>query len=132
MIRQLFQFFKFSNIAWLVLIAAGTYGLYSVKYRVLALQREIAGLTRELKQEEENLHVISAEWAYLTRPDRLQALAKKNTRLMPVQGVQVVQLNALPFPQARDDNMAQTLPPAGLIPASVTGTNPRLADEGDD
>lgn len=118
--KQIFHIIKLNNIAWLVLIATAAYGLYMVKYRVLNVQREIANIKKELEQEQENLHVIEAEWAYLTRPDRLQALAQKNTNLMPVQGMQVVQLNALPFPPAPDEEqMAKAKPDSGYAPVSL-------------
>lgn len=119
MIAALIQWIRFSTLAWLALIATAIYGLYTVKYRVLELQREIASVTRELKQEQENLHVVAAEWAYLTRPDRLQTLAAKNTKLMPVQGVQVMSLGALPFPPAEGKASVATHPPAGFVPASA-------------
>lgn len=125
--KRMFNFIKFNTLAWLVLIVAAAYGLYMVKYRVLNVQREIASIERQLEQEQENLHVLQAEWAYLTRPDRLQHLAENNTTLMPVQGVQVIALNALPFPAAPDaPQLANNTPqqnsehPTGNIhPASV-------------
>lgn len=96
--RQLIGLFRLSNVTWLVLIAAAAYGLYFVKYQVLELQRQTAALEKDLQMEVEHLHVIEAEWAYLTRPDRLQALVQKHTTLKPVAGMQVQQLAVLPFP----------------------------------
>lgn len=124
MIQALIQWVRFSTIAWLVLIAAAVYGLYSVKYRVLELQREIAGVERQLQIEQENLHVVAAEWAYLTRPDRLQALAAKNTKLIPVQGVQVMELSALPFPLANSSVAVADSPTvSGYVPASINNAS---------
>lgn len=91
---------RMGSVIWLVLIAVAAFGLYMVKYRVQALQQEIAGVQDELNQERENLHVVAAEWAYLTRPERLQRLAEKHTLLAPVEGRQVGQLSNLPFPSA--------------------------------
>ncbi len=120
MIRSFIQWFRFSTVAWLIFIAAAVYGLYTVKYRVLALQREIAGVETELQQEQENLRVVAAEWAYLTRPERLQALVSQHTSLMPVQGVQVMEVSALPFPPAvSSDHMATNAQAKAYVPASV-------------
>lgn len=118
MIDRIIQWIRFGTVAWLMLIAMGIYGLYTVKYRVLDLQREIEVTRKELRQEQENLHVVAAEWAYLTRPDRLQELAAKNTALMPVQGVQVMEINTLPFPVAGNQGggMAEN---AGMMPVSA-------------
>ena len=96
--RQLIKLFRMSNVTWLVLIAAAAYGLYFVKFQVQELQRQTASLEKELDQELEHLHVIEAEWAYLTRPDRLQKLVEQHTTLKPVVGVQVQQVARLPFP----------------------------------
>lgn len=96
--RQVIQLFRLSNITWLVLIAAAAYGLYFVKFQVQELQRQTATLEQELEKELEHLHVIEAEWAYLTRPDRLQELARHHTTLKPVAGMQVQQVAKLPFP----------------------------------
>lgn len=95
---QLLKLFRISNVTWLITLVAAAYGLYFVKYQVLELQRQNAGIERELQQEIEHLHVVEAEWAYLTRPDRLQALVKKHTTLKPVAGMQVQQVAVLPFP----------------------------------
>lgn len=102
--RQLISLFRLSNVTWLVMIAAAAYGLYFVKYQVLELQRQTAALEKELQKEVEHLHVIEAEWAYLTRPDRLQALVKKHTTLKPVAGMQVQQLAVLPYPPVDGPN----------------------------
>jgi hypothetical protein len=121
MIRSLIQWFRVSTIAWLVFIAAAVYGLYTVKYRVLAIQREIASVESELQQEQENLRVVAAEWAYLTRPERLQALVTKHTSLVPVQGIQVMEVSTLPFPPAEQtDHMAAVAKSTGMMPVSAT------------
>ena len=95
--RQVMALFRLSNVAWLLMIGAAAYGLYFVKFQVLELQRQIAAVEQELDKEIEHLHVIEAEWAYLTRPDRLQELVVEHTKLKPVAGMQVQQVSALPF-----------------------------------
>lgn len=100
--KQVFKLFRLKNTLWLVMVAAAAYGLYFVKFQVLELQRQISSIERELQQELEHMHVVEAEWAYLTRPDRLQALVNQHTELKPVVGMQVQELAALPFPPADD------------------------------
>jgi hypothetical protein len=130
MIRSLIQWIRVSTIAWLVFIAAAVYGLYTVKYRVLALQREIASVEQELKQEQQNLHVVNAEWAYLTRPDRLQKLVAANTKLMPVQGVQVMEVSTLPFPIATNSEQLANAPVAkGISPVSARSAAPAIPED---
>ncbi len=61
-------------IAALVLPAAAAYGLYEVKYEVRGLERELAALNRTLLGDQEAVHILEAEWSYLTRPARLEKL----------------------------------------------------------
>lgn len=118
MLRQLWYTFKLTHISCLVLMAAAAYGLYYVKFQVLELQRQIAAQEEQLDRELEHLHVVEAEWAYLTRPDRLQELVSAHTTLKPVAGMQVQQVAALPFPPADEEH------PNGLMVAEYEpGTN---------
>ncbi|MFM7631171.1 MAG: hypothetical protein ACKO43_05105 [Alphaproteobacteria bacterium] len=49
-------------------------GLYALKLNVKDMQDQIADLDSRIAQRQENLHVLKAEMAYLTRPERLSAL----------------------------------------------------------
>lgn len=100
---QIIQLFRLSNMVWVLMIGVAAYGLYYTKFQVLELQRQIAAVEKTLDQETEHLHVVEAEWAYLTRPDRLQQLIKQHTDLRPVIGMQVQEVAALPFPPAEDE-----------------------------
>ena len=100
--RQIFQLFRMRNLLWLSIVAVAAYGLYFVKFQVLEVQRQIASVEKELHKEYQHVHVVEAEWAYLTRPDRLQQLVRQHTTLKPVIGLQVQQVAALPFPTIDD------------------------------
>ncbi len=89
---------RFSTLFWMCVIAVASSGLYMVKYRVLSIQKEIAQIEDQLQDERENLRVSSAEWAYLNRPERLQALANKYLQLAPMQGQQMADIETLPYP----------------------------------
>lgn len=106
-------------IAVLVLVGCA-FGLYKVKYQVQSLQMEAAKLERQLDKEREALHVISAEWAYLVRPTRLQELSKKYLSLEPVSSLQIADLEIVPL---REENLAQTpeeaAPAEGIQPVSA-------------
>lgn len=111
---------RLSTIAWMCCLAVAAFGLYMVKYRVQAIQEQIAQKTRALEEEREHLRVIAAEWAYLNRPDRLQALAEKYLELKPLGGVQLGSIAMLPYP---GENLAALQPetpknPGGVMPAA--------------
>lgn len=93
---------RLPTLVWGACILAASLGLYAVKYRVQTLQKEIAEVTRKLDAERESLHVVSAEWAYLNRPERLQALSEKYLKLKPMRGEQLGDFVSLPY---RDEQL---------------------------
>lgn len=63
--------------------------LFHVKYRVADAEAEFAKVSKLIKQERENMHILRAEWTYLNEPKRLQALAQKYLDIIPVKTEQV-------------------------------------------
>jgi len=54
------------------------FGLYSLAHDVQRLQRQTGEVRRQIAQESQALQTLKAEWSYLNRPDRLQALVAAN------------------------------------------------------
>lgn len=81
--------------------AAISFGLYQLAYEVQHLEDELAELSRALVQERENIAVLQAEWAYLTRPEALQDRAQRLLDLQPVTPNQIVDVGDLPTRQER-------------------------------
>ncbi len=88
---------RFSTIAWMLLWVVAAFGLYMVKYKVQALRVEVAATERQLREEEKNLHVLVAEWAYLNRPERLRHLSEKYLSLQSMRGQQIADFSAIPY-----------------------------------
>jgi cell division protein FtsL len=80
----------------LVCVVALATGLYLVKYSVQDVQREADSLKRELAKEQESLHLLNAEWAYLNRPERLRELADRHLELAPMDSARINQTAVLP------------------------------------
>lgn len=74
----------------LLLIVASGVGLYQLKYKTQQLQREVTALDRQLAADREAIRVLEAEWTYLTRPERVAALAERYLALEPTSGLQVL------------------------------------------
>jgi cell division protein FtsL len=85
-----------SIVLWMFLGVFAAFGLYTVKYRVQALKGEVAAAETQLREEKRNLHVLTAEWTYLNRPERLRQLATKFLNLKPMHGNQLADLSGLP------------------------------------
>lgn len=84
-------------LAALSLLAIVAFGLYRLESDVRDMERQLAALNAELLREEQTIHVLSAEWAYLNGPDRLQDLAARHLTLTPVLPSQITRLDKLPI-----------------------------------
>ncbi|MDE3060973.1 MAG: hypothetical protein KGJ06_08170 [Pseudomonadota bacterium] len=87
-----------STVIWMLVIVIAAFSLYRVKYEVQSLKAQVAATTRELETEKEGLHVASAEWAYLNRPQRLEQLAQKYLPAADMTASQIADVQAIPFP----------------------------------
>jgi hypothetical protein len=69
---------------WLVLVSATGFAMFGVKYQVQALEDELAGVNRATAAEDHEIRVLDAEWAYLTRPETLEAMNRQFLSLVPI------------------------------------------------
>jgi hypothetical protein len=79
--------------------------VFSVTQSVQRREAHVEALNRQLLSEQQTLRVLDAEWAYLTRPQRLEQLMsmKRNIGVMP----------PVPTP------VANIVPSAAVAPAAV-------------
>ncbi len=68
--------------------------LFKVKYQVVDIEQRLFEARTLIRQEQENIHMLQAEWSHLNDPKRLQTLAKQ-LDIGPVATTQVMAL--LPF-----------------------------------
>ncbi len=87
---------RISTALCILLLLAGAFGLYRVKYTVHDLREEVHQLESQVLEERESLHVMRAEWAYLNRPERLRHLASKYLHMVPLDGSQLADLGDVP------------------------------------
>ena len=86
---------RISHWVWGALLIGASVMLYHTSYRVQELERQIATLEAARTVEQENIHVLEAEWAALTAPARLQRLSEKFLELRPIATKQIVQEHKL-------------------------------------
>src|SRR5579871_4537084 len=89
--------FRFSTIVWMVLLVVAAFGLYMVKFRVQALKAEVGTTEQRLREEKKNLHVLTAEWTFLTNPERLRTLSDKYLTEKPTRGEQLADFTSFPY-----------------------------------
>jgi hypothetical protein len=101
-----------ATLFWIGLASAVGFGLFHVKYKVQALEDELKQLNSGIVHEQEQVHVLRAEWAYLNRPERLEDLNSRFLGLGPMTPAQLGGLDDLPpRPVAEDAPKPDT--PAG-------------------
>lgn len=75
---------KRSTLLVTVLALAAGITLFVVKYKVQALEDELAALRVEVSEAQVAIHVLRAEWSHLTDPQRLASLNEHHLGLVPL------------------------------------------------
>lgn len=110
-------------VAICALIGSAVYA-YSIKYQTAYRAEQIAKTKIEIKQERDAIAVLRAEWAYMTRPERLQPLADKYLPdLKPLQVTQIVAATSLPQ-KSRNDSIGDKLSEIGLSLSATPAAAP--------
>lgn len=120
-----------TTLLWLGLAALVGFGLFHVKYQVMALEEDLTRLNAATLREQNQIHVLEAEWSYLNRPSRLEELAERYLELKPITPDQLSSVAALPLRPtledfANDPNVVAKIMPPRKPPLP---TNPLPARE---
>jgi cell division protein FtsL len=111
------------------LVASAVY-VYSLKYQTIYASEQIVKTRHLLAKERDAINILRAEYAFLTRPDRLQTLADKQLDMQPLSLRQIVKAGDLPEPVAKVDSIGRKLEslgfsgPTATPTAGVTGATP--------
>ena len=84
-------------ITWIIFILPIALGLFYVKHVVSNLENDLASLNKSIKSDKEEIHVLTAEWTYLSRPERVKQLSAKYLDLAPTKSTQVADINQIPM-----------------------------------
>lgn len=117
-------------LAVLALVVAAVL-VYRIKYQATLHAETVATLKRQISQEVDAVAVLKAEWAFLARPDRIQALTLQHLDLRPLQQTQAVKLASLPSRPAPVDEIGKKLEALGLLgeDASIAMEKPGSAPQ---
>lgn len=85
-----------STLLFLMLAVISGALLFHTSQKVVDGQQRLAELDRDIGRENESLRVLSAEWSYLNKPERLEKLARQHLKLEPMKGKQFARLTDLP------------------------------------
>ena len=80
----------------LILVGLGT-TLYQVKTSIDERQDLLRSLEISINKTKRDIAVLEAEWAYLSRPDRVMALSSDLLQMAPIGQDRILPLNAIPM-----------------------------------
>lgn len=80
---------KRSTLLLVLMAAAVSVALFTVKHRVQDLDDELRNINREYAESEEAIHVLKSEWSHLNQPARLRQLAGKYLEVGPLDAARV-------------------------------------------
>lgn len=95
------------------LVSSALYA-YSIKYETTLQAEQLQKLKAKAQRERDAIAVLKAEWQFLNRPERLQALADKHLDLQPLQITQIVRLSDIPNRGPKVDSIGRKLEDLGL------------------
>ena len=90
------------NAFFLLVALLSGISLFVLKYQVKAEERHLHQIHREILQNNREIHMLEAEWAYLNSPSRLKELVKTQTDWEMIEPEQLVTLTDIPM-RPRDD-----------------------------
>lgn len=117
-----------TTLLWFALASLVMFGLFHVKYQVAALEEELTRLNAATLREQNQIHVLEAEWSYLNRPSRLEELSERYLQLKPMQPAQLTSIAALPRPPTLEEFARDPSVVAKILPQRKPGLPVMPAD----
>jgi len=84
-------------------------GVYSLKHRVQGLEKDLVRVERLIEEEKIQIRRLRAEWATLSRPERLARLTEKHLDLKPAEPRQLVAITDIPLRGEIEEDQAPAL-----------------------
>ena len=123
---------RFLHIVAIGALIASAFYAYGIKYKAIFASEEVEKTRQLIVKERDAIELLRAEYAHLTRPERLQRIADQQLQMQPLALNQIVKPEDLPEAGPKVDSIGRELQSLGLIGGSaspsmgVTGATPAL------
>lgn len=118
-----------SLLFWFTLAIVASIGFYRTSDNVQALEQKLRSLNVAIEGEQQSIHVLNAEWVYLSNPQRVETESKKFlASLHPTAPQQVARMSdvatLLPTRDEAMTNVAVNATPIGNVHSSLVAPTP--------
>lgn len=86
-------------------------GLFVIQTKVNNLEKQIQDINYQKRENLKEIHMLEAEWAYLSNPKRIKHLAEI-LKMKQIKGEQLISFSSLPDKSTKESN--------GIIPIAYT------------
>ena len=111
---------RLASLFWLALVVATGFATFKVKYAVQDIEEELNKVRKQTIAEQQQIHVLRAEWTSLNQPERL---AELNRRFLSLAAVVPKQLQH----KIEDIPLRPVPEPAEPVIASASTPEPAVA-----
>ena len=112
---------RYLNVLAIGALVGSALYAYSVKYETILFSEQIVKVQHSIEREQDRIATLRAEWAYVTRPERLQMLADKHLDMQQVANNQIiVSASDLPDQPPKVDTIGRKLESLGLAEPTST------------
>ncbi len=116
----------FNMLAILALVGSAAYA-YSIKYETILYSERLKKTRNANKALQDQIGILRADWAHLTRPEFVQALADKHLDLQQLDLLQIGTIQELPERPPKIDSIGRKLEMLGLSEPTNTPAAPVVA-----
>ncbi len=102
------------------LIGSAVY-VYNVKYETILESEQIVKMGHQINKTKDDINMLRAEYAHLSRPDRIQVLADKLLHMEPLALNQIVRPQDIPMKNAEADSIGREMQSLGLNASPANG-----------
>lgn len=104
-----------TTLFWFLLTLVVSLGLYHTSYRVEELGQNLRVLNSKIQAEQRSIHILKAEYVFLTNPSRIEEASRKHLALQPTNPGQIARLGKLPsIIPTRVETAGRAIPIASL------------------